>query len=638
MIRRWWLGVLLVLCLPAAGWAFNAGSGCVKCHRDRALFAKLGAPGMSLDPAAVDREVNMDGQPTCVDCHLGNPATMDPKAAHKGMLRPFLVAFGPKLAGRAVPRSAVGLRPLQVKGQTPGALLPKPDAKLAAKLAAKAGITRIGTMLWQDRDPKTFAYDPKIARKTCGKCHARETRDYDVSGMGLARFQRANRSFSEPLPGPHNCGPWFGDNYKRLAAETSVPFSKAQNGADARSCQVCHASCDDCHYKPYKGKGRHLFGRPEALSCYGGRRGVICHAGPMERRRGAGYMRDEYAFPGTLFTGVHKMEGVSCLDCHAFHDHDAGQMASAETRASCSKCHPEIVKAVAASDHAKVDCASCHVDETGGYQFTAWGPGKFFGLKTPYAKHAGYVGVRNLPTLIRNPEGRWLPYKPYPMVALNQKNALPAGKVTYRAIPRRIIAGNVGIGEPKSFTVERTASQTNDAYIPAGSRTDLPGGRRAILWIQMDKISHALSVARNCKTCHASHAQRAVSNFRFFDTRYVTAPVIASYKVVADKQGLRFEDFKYTPIKPAAGVSVADFAPFVDFPKTAWDVKGIDFSIPFNKQKYDRAAADLKTFLAKVDAALASAREKKRKNGLAQVKAVAYHNLAMAQAMFKTLP
>jgi hypothetical protein len=621
---------ILCLLFPVTALAFDPASSCVKCHGQQETMRQLGAEEMCLDPAQVDKEVNMGGKPTCADCHLGDPKALEKDKAHTGMLRPLLMVLGPDRAGQAMSRTELGLQPLLPRGKGVSAMIPEPDPELTWR----AGVTSIKGIFWHDRDPKTFYFSPDIARKTCGTCHGKEVSDYNHSGMGMLKFQRADRSFAERRPGPHNCGPWFGENYARLAAETAVPFSRAQNDANARNCNVCHPGCNDCHFQPFKGEGRHLFGRPDAVTCYGGRRGTICHAGPMERRRGAGFLRDEYAFPGTLYAGVHKEKGLTCLDCHSLTGHRSGQMANPETRRSCGKCHAAIVAAVEKSDHSKVDCAACHVDEVGGYQFATWGPGEFAGNETPYAKHAGYYGVRDLPTLLRNPEGRWLAYKPYPMAALNQEKSLDPGGLQYRTIPERTVAGDESLGQPASFNVERSEIQTNDALIIKGTRTDLPDGNKAILWIQMDKISHALGYARDCDSCHASHTQTAESDFRYWDKRNVTAPVIGSYKVVVDGKGMRFTDLKYSEIKPAEGRKAIDFAPFTLFPH-AWDVEGIDFSIPFDETKVLQASAGLEDFIKELMAAEKAASGNAA--GLAElagIRAVAWHNLGMARELW----
>ena len=71
-----------------------------------------------------------------------------------------------------------------------------------------------------------------------------------------------------------------------------------------------------------------------------------------------------------------------------------------------------------------------------------------------------------------------------------------------------------------------------------------------------------------------------------------------------------------------------DIAPFAVLPSTAWDVKGINFSLPYNKKRTDVARKELERFLTELD---------KRKDDprAAEIRAVAYHNLAMAKKMLK---
>lgn len=620
-------GAALLALLLAAGsaMAYDAASGCVKCHGDREKMESLGAGSMYLDPAAVDREVGMKGAPTCTDCHQGDPSAMEKEAAHKGLLRPFVSAAGKKVKGEAVSRSDIGLSPLVPKkeGSPMAAMIPKGDKELLQKNEIK----KVLGMYYHDRDPKTFAYSPKIARDTCGRCHGKEVKDYNASSKGLMKHQRAYVSYAEELPGPQNCGAWFGNNYERLRDETSVPYTPQQNAASDRSCNACHAGCNDCHYKPYKGEGRHLFGRPETPSCYGGGRGSICHAGPMDRRRGSGFLRGEYSFPATLPVEKHAQKGLQCLDCHKPADHNFGHLASDDARSSCKKCHAEIVAAVKASDHRNVDCSSCHITDVGAYQFTFWGPGNVTGIETPYAKHKEYYGVRDLPTLVKHPAGRWIPVKPYPMAVLNQQKDVKPSGLLFRAIPERKIRGNTDIGEPEFFSIVRGFADVNDAVIVNGTRSDLPSGNKAILWVQIDKMSHALGKGRGCKSCHASEAQVSHSSYEYFDEKNVTEKFTGSYTVVADRDGIRFTDMKNTEIKPAKGRSAIDFAPFTVMPD-AWNVKGIDLSIPFSEKRYRKADAGLEMFLKELE-------KRPQDEKTAKVRVIAYHNLKKAKEMVK---
>ena len=124
--------VLVLLSAASVAWGFDTGSSCVVCHSDRAKLKELGAEAMYLDPAQVDREVGMQGKPTCVDCHLGDPKATDKVAAHKGMLAPFLVAAGKNHKGQAVSREAAGaLQPLVPKGTGMNSMIPKGDPQEA---------------------------------------------------------------------------------------------------------------------------------------------------------------------------------------------------------------------------------------------------------------------------------------------------------------------------------------------------------------------------------------------------------------------------------------------------------------------------------------------------------------------------
>lgn len=605
-------------------WGFDAKSSCVSCHGDKEKMKALGNEALFLDPAAVDREVGMKGEPSCTDCHLGDKNGADAATAHQGMVRPFVMAVGKKVKGEAVSRSEIGLTPLEPKkkGSPMGAMLPKGDEKLLEQKEIK----RITGLFYHDRDPETFAYSPKVATQTCGRCHTKEVKDYNSSSKGLLKHQRAYASFAEQLPGPQNCGPWFGNNYEQLKKDTAVPYSPQMNALNDRQCNVCHAGCNDCHFKPFKGEGRHLFGKPETPSCYGGARGSICHAGPMDRRRGSGFLRGEYSFPANLPTDVHARKGLDCLACHKPVDHNFGHLASDDARRSCQRCHADIVAAVEDSLHKNVDCGSCHIKEVGAYQYTFWGPGNVAGSENPYAKHKEYYGIRDLPTLIKNPAGRWIPVKPYPMAVLNQTGELAPSGLQFRAIPARTLKGNSKIGEPETFTVARGAGDVNDAYISNGTRKDLPSGNKAILWVQIDKMSHALGQARDCASCHDSKAQVGRSTYTYNEEKNVSEPFSGSYTIIADAQGMRFVDQKTGPIKVAKGRNAIDFAPFTQLPTDAWNVQGIDFSIPFKPERVQLANEELKTFLAKLSQQPQNDRTK-------VIRAVAYHNLAAAKKM-----
>ncbi|MBI2355152.1 MAG: cytochrome c3 family protein [Deltaproteobacteria bacterium] len=619
------IAVALLLVTAGAAWGLDAGSGCVACHGDRGKMKELGAEAMYLDPVQVDREVNMKGKPTCVDCHLGDPKAQDKTAAHKGLLRPFLVAAGKKYKGEAISREEAGaLQPLTPKGTSMSSMIPKGDPK---KLEA-AGVKRIVNIHWHDRDPQTMAYSPKVAEQTCGRCHSKAVQDYNSSTKGLSRMQRSFRSWSEKLPGPHNCGVWPGENEEGLRSQTSVPYSKQQNDSMGRSCNMCHPSCNDCHFKPVAARGTHAFGKPDNPSCSGGNRASICHGATMERRRGAGFVRGVYAFPPDQKQGAHIKAGLECLDCHKPANHQFGHLASDDARNSCGKCHNDIVKAVQASPHGKVECGSCHITALGAYQYTFWGKGHYFGVENPYGKHKDYYGSRDLPTIVRNPAGRWIPMKPYPMAVMNQTGELGPTGLLFRSIPKRTVPGNPKLGEPSSFEAVREVSEVNDAYIGVGTRSDLPTGNKTILWIQMEKLSHAMGKPRGCGSCHDSHAQVGKSQWSYFEERDVTKPFKGSYTITADKDGMRFGDVTWEEPQLAPNRRLEEVAPFAVLPKNAWDVNGIDLSIPFDDKKTATARKELDEFLKELD-------RRKDDPKVKEIRVIAYHNLAMAKKMLK---
>lgn len=71
---------------------------------------------------------------------------------------------------------------------------------------------KVRNLLWHDRNPESFNFDPEIIKKTCGKrgCHAEELKQFRTTIMGVNFRQRTMISWLEPY-GPHNCGPSFAD-------------------------------------------------------------------------------------------------------------------------------------------------------------------------------------------------------------------------------------------------------------------------------------------------------------------------------------------------------------------------------------------------------------------------------------------
>jgi len=632
-MNRYFILFLLVLFASVSAQAYDKDSSCVKCHGDKKSMEKLGYPQLYLNPDKVEEEVNM-GDINCVDCHLGHSDKMDKDQAHKDMPRPFYAAIGKNHKYQAVGRDITNYAPIEPKGDVRfKKLLRKPDPEKAKKL----GVKRIIQLFYHDHDKKTMAYSPDVAMKTCGKCHEDAVKEYNNSGMGKNKYQRGYTSFTIKKPGPQNCGAWFGDNYKKLKNDSSKKYEEFHAAGSARGCNKCHASCSDCHYQGYKkSEARHLFAaKVEPMSCYGSGKGTICHAGPNDRRRGAGYMRREFAFPvGELPDDIHAANKVGCNDCHEMKSHDYGHLASKEARKSCQSCHTEVYDAVkASSDHGNVDCSSCHVQEVGAYQFTFWGPGKGEAQEKLLSKHKEYYGVRSMPTLIKHEAtGLWIPLKPYPMAVLNiNKDVKPTG-LMLRTINKTKVKGKKRIGD-EDFIVERGKADVNDMYIINGTFDKLKHNNKMLAWVQMDKMSHAIGKGRKCESCHSSHDQVARSWYTYSNGNDVQKPFNGSYTIKATKDGLFFTNWQNEKPVPVKGRKIEDFAPFL-VSGNVWDYKGKDFSIPFSEKKYEKAKGEYDLLYAKIHSLKQKYKKDKEKTKkLNIIKAVLHHNTDKAKEM-----
>ena len=140
----------------------------------------------------------------CRDCHLGNGRATDKDKAHKGMLKMLVVGDEAELKQRKV----FYPDPLQPTGENK-------LFELIPKMAADGGFRfpfEVRTILWHDRNPETYNFDPELAQKTCAKsgCHQEAFKQFRTTLMGTNSRQRAMRTWMDPY-GPHNCGPSFAD-------------------------------------------------------------------------------------------------------------------------------------------------------------------------------------------------------------------------------------------------------------------------------------------------------------------------------------------------------------------------------------------------------------------------------------------
>ncbi|MDA8162745.1 MAG: cytochrome c3 family protein [Desulfobacteraceae bacterium] len=543
-------------------------NSCLGCHADTSKMKGFGYPQFTITNEETQKQTKMPA--SCTDCHLGNPADPTKEGAHKGMLRPYYVLRSGGL--QAVTRDKLErYKPesMEPRGENPlTELLP-----MAEKDGRFVRIPQIDTILFHDIDPETLFGNYEATEKTCGMCHQKEVNEFKKTAMGRNAKQSQYKTWTDKDRGPHNCGAWFADGYEKIAKGTNVPFTKGMASVNQKACNLCHVGCLDCHYTPRSNDpndpaiGPHTFTKSvSAQSCYGGGRGSLCHAGPEERRRGAGYIGGLYANPKGAIPDIHYSKGLSCLDCHDTPAKDKTLLhGQVKRQVDCSKCHGAAVKSIAKSVHERVSCEACHIQDVGAYTATFWGPGKIAGVATPFFKYKKYYGVMEEPILIKDQRGRWIPVKPFINAVLNQKTA-----------------GNLKPGLAWRFPANLPdLKRTDDAYAFVGLLGGLPSDGDALAWIQMDKLSHKYGKARSCDSCHTKDgAQRQEVTWEYSDQG--AEPFKGRHTVVADKNGLSIKDMRATTkIMVKDGWKIEDFAPWY-YLKDKWHVKG-DFSIPLVK-------------------------------------------------------
>lgn len=556
---------LIISFLGYRSWK-NSDIECIKCHSDKEKMSKLGYPRLYLTKDMVEKE-SKHPNVKCIECHLGDGRAKTAEGAHKGMLRAILIGHD----GNVVER----------KDRFHEALLPKEGGGIRQMLPDP----EIRNVLWHDRDRETYGFNPRIAKKTCGKsgCHPEELKQFKKTTMATNFRQRTMRTWLEPY-GPHNCGPSFADlppvevlkkagfsfeNTEKISRNLNIPFSKEQAIAKQRFCNVCHTGCLDCHYAPDRGKGVHNFvNKPLSMSCAGYGRGTsICHPGAMQSRRGETYIGGDFSIPEGMLPDVHYKKDIHCVDCHITGEKGMGDM---QRKASCQDCHIEIEEAHSRSIHKNMDCASCHINELRGYQITVWGPGMVGGKENPFKKYAYYYGIQSPPIIIKDQKGRWMPVKIWPHSVGNIKDDVrPSERLMFRW----------------------PNGQTRDAYYVIGTFS-VEGKRnnKHLLWLEIQQASHPYGDARRCESCHRDDGRQvSYSNWEFLDDQGAE-PFKGGYKIVADGSGIKILDMKnVTPIKVIEGYKLEDFASWLFF-KERWYIPG-DFSIKVEKEKYRKYLA-----------------------------------------------
>lgn len=561
-----------IICLTIGSVVFaisaEAADSCIGCHGDRLKMESLGYGGFVVTRQEVAAQTRMPA--TCNECHLGNPDAAEKDAAHNGMVRLLVVAKKGLTAMTSARRYPLeyGTNPMNrlytVIGKDGK---PVKDASVAA-------------VSWHDKRVDTLTQDFDLMRKTCGACHQKEFDEFSRSTKATNAKQSQYKGWTDNERGPHNCGPWFEGNFESMQANTLIPMSPESHRVNQRLCNTCHVGCLDCHFNPQKknpadiSHGPHTFMKtPTSESCYGNGRASICHAGPEDRRRGAGYFGGPFSFPEGSEPDVHLKAKVGCLDCHenSGSNRSLGHgMVKRQARDACGRCHPEAVKSHAASLHKNLSCEACHIQRVGGYQGTYWGPGKMAGAATPFFKYKAYYGYMQDPVLIKDRKGRWIPVKPFPMAVMNQKSSPFKPGLHWR------------------FPLDLPdLKRTDDAWGYVGLFNGLPENNSAMLWIQMDKMSHKLGKSRDCDSCHASTSGAQTQKVAWEYSDPGALPFSGSHEVLANRNGLFIRIMRSEKIEPEKGYDVSAFAPWV-YLKDAWKISG-DFSLPVvkDRKKYE---------------------------------------------------
>lgn len=553
-----------------------AATGCVECHGSMEKMKAAGFPHFTVTAREV-AEQSGHRSASCHDCHMGNPAAQSREDAHRGMVS-------------LLPVQKKGLSPSSGPRKTPLGYGINPANRLyisAMKDGKEIKDGTIATVQWHDKRRDNLAADFATLKNSCGRCHARQFEEFSRSAMGAVAKQSGYKGWTDSARGPHNCGPWFDGNFEVMQANSAIPIPKDAHALNQKVCNTCHTGCLDCHYDPQPGNpqnralGSHTFVKsPTPMSCYGNGRANLCHAGPEDNRRGAGYYGGSFSVPEGNEPDIHQKAGIGCLDCH---DSSANNkrlghgVVKRQAGESCAKCHSDLVASHSLSIHKKLTCEACHIQRVAGYQGTYWGPGRLAGKETPFFKYKGYQGIMEQPILIKNQKGRWIPVKPFPMAAMNQKEAPWEPGLHWRY--------------PADLP---DLARTDDAWAFTGLHGGLPSNNKALTWIQMDKLSHKLGKARSCDSCHSDPSGSQVQKVKWSYEGPGAEPFSGNHTVTASATGLKISDIRSAePIVPEKGYQLSALAPWKWL--DVWEVSG-DFSIPVpsDPAAYNRYKADMK--------------------------------------------
>ncbi len=537
----------------------SAAQGCIQCHSDLPKMLSLGYAQLTVTTHEIAAQTRMPA--SCTDCHLGNPETLDKDRAHEGLLTVLAIKdrtwevvrrsmmktvelnLWPMLVPRGVNR-ADALLPKIISGDN---IKNNPDYKL---------------IIWHDRNADTLAFNPVVTEKTCGVCHSDIVKKFLRSPMGggkKAHTQSQYKSWTGPT-GPQSCGLWVGrlaepdqasftkENADYYNLHSTMPLSEKTAYDNQRRCNQCHVGCLDCHLSPQRNndkdpkKGAHTFmKRPDPISCYGGGKSFSCHAGPLERRRGDGYIRAE--FTQATEEGIrilkdqpdiHMQKGIFCVDCHE-PNRKSGLHADLQRDVNCSKCHSSVVKAHMKGPHQRVDCAACHTTLIGGYAFNFWSAIGPKGNENPLTRIQDYLVGAVSPLIIKNPKGIWVPMHVVPHTSGNVKAA------------EVVLSRGLIFRHSPDVTIDRLY-YSNDAYAITGLVRDLDNkDHDTMVWLNFDRVAHATGKSRSCGSCHDSPKQTIMTPYSEGSYKDVGE---GRYTVIADETGIRVKLLNETDATP----------------------------------------------------------------------------------------
>jgi len=588
------MSLLIIFALLIFGVYGYAEDSCIDCHSNPGKMKELGYPQFILTSEDVRAQSRMPA--SCVSCHMGNPLAVTKEEAHIGLLTVTAVGaeWNATARNKMDPEELKDWPVLQPRGENRATQLsPK---RLSAKGEIKDNYD-YKLIMWHDKNLSTLAFNPVLADQTCGTCHADIVKSFLKSAMGGAagaHTQSQYVTWTGPN-GPQSCGLWTGplskpyqdkftdENIKVFNEHYMLPLSEKAAHNLQRTCNQCHTGCLDCHFNPQKqepgspGKGLHSFSKkPVSLSCYGGGRSFSCHAGPMERRRGDGYFRAEFAQATpkgkeTLAgkTDVHMRNNIECVDCHES-NRETGSHGDLRRDVDCSKCHNKTVAAYKKGPHRKVDCAACHTALIGGYAFNFWTAIGERGKENPLTRIQDYYTDAIPPVLVKNRKGNWIPVHVVPHTSGNVK--AEGVKFSKRLMFRNRPDAKINRGYV-----------SNDSYAITGLVKNLDDNDHdTMVWLNVDRVAHGTGRSRTCESCHSSTSQKVTTGFGSGSYKDIED---GQYTIVADEKGLRVVDFK----GPDRGPMPKGLGPFSD----KWNLNG-NFALPAIKNRvfYEKLKGD----------------------------------------------